>query len=377
MVWCVRMSGRLAVPPLPADGGNAVARDSFLATVATSAMINANRLNSERSNTGNYTKFVVEEKRVAPKDPNRNEFREFSICYYPEDGSIAVYEILDVSAAKRLSAREIVPRHVHLDPETNEPYHALYFDIGSVLHLPYGIVNGAPGPLSEFVITKVPEDLPILQNQLRAAYGNSLRSPVPSRSTVRSRDPGIEQVLDRIRASIMGNGLSAAEYIEHDKIGDLPVTYEKLVRNPPHDPSSVSTHELDVHLGNLGLPVRSADISQLVGAFPSRTKPGTIDYTAFLDGLSPELSEPRREALKKIFNTIDTNKNGVIDLFEVEKFYSRNLPILARFVQGVDKRVSWDNFARIYAGVGLSFADDREFSEYANFIWNKKAHYIV
>eukprot|EP01137_Pigoraptor_chileana_P019051 Opistho-2@79522 len=105
----------------------------------------------------------------------------------------------------------------------------------------------------------------------------------------------------------------------------------------------------------------------------------TIEYDEFLRGVIGEMSEQRKSLVRKAFVKLDANKNGIIELDDIRKFYNAKRhprvvsgectedEIMMQFLNVFDcvvrdGRVSYEEFEEYYEGVSMSIADDRYFA---------------
>jgi len=141
------------------------------------------------------------------------------------------------------------------------------------------------------------------------------------------------------------------------------------------------TDQLDIHLTH-------GHCKELFHAF-DKNSCGHIDYDEFLLQLRGEMNSRRKKAIYQIFDTIDKDKSGVIDMNDLLSSYNaealpdvrakKKTPVeaLKRFIRtfdvgGVpDGRVTRKEFEDYYASLSAGIDSDDEFEETMKSAWSK------
>ena len=122
---------------------------------------------------------------------------------------------------------------------------------------------------------------------------------------------------------------------------------------------------------------------------------GNISYDEFLRGVVGEMNQPRRALVKRAFDKLDKNKNGIVDIDDIKGVYNaKNHPdvklgkkteeeVLSEFLdtfemhyalmhgQGSrDKKIDFDEFIEYYNNVSMSVEDDRYLELMMTNAWN-------
>ncbi|CAH3189991.1 unnamed protein product [Porites evermanni] len=113
---------------------------------------------------------------------------------------------------------------------------------------------------------------------------------------------------------------------------------------------------------------------------------GFLDYGEFSRGFIGEMNELRKSLVRKVFRKLDPNKNGVISLNNMRKFYCtkkhpkvvsgevRESEIEESFLRSFELcenkgQVTYAEFEDYYEGVSLGFASDQEFTAMMRNCW--------
>jgi Ca2+-binding EF-hand superfamily protein len=122
---------------------------------------------------------------------------------------------------------------------------------------------------------------------------------------------------------------------------------------------------------------------------------GNISYDEFLRGVIGEMNQGRQALVRKAFDKLDKNKNGVVEMDDIKDVYNaKNHPdvklgkkseeeVLAEFLdtfelhyalmhpgQRGDKKITFDEFIEYYNNVSMSVEDDRYFELMITNAWN-------
>ena len=121
---------------------------------------------------------------------------------------------------------------------------------------------------------------------------------------------------------------------------------------------------------------------------------GSISYDEFLRMVIGEMNQPRKNLVKRAFDKIDRNRNGIVELDDLKGVYNaKNHPdvklgkkteeeVLSEFLDTFemhysllhpgsrDKRISFDEFIEYYNNVSMSIEDDRYFELMITNAWN-------
>ena len=121
---------------------------------------------------------------------------------------------------------------------------------------------------------------------------------------------------------------------------------------------------------------------------------GSISYDEFLRMVIGEMNQPRKNLVKRAFDKIDKNRNGIVELDDLKGVYNaKNHPdvklgkkteeeVLSEFLDTFemhysllhpgsrDKRISFDEFIEYYNNVSMSIEDDRYFELMITNAWN-------
>ena len=121
---------------------------------------------------------------------------------------------------------------------------------------------------------------------------------------------------------------------------------------------------------------------------------GQISYDEFLRGVVGEMNQPRRNLVKRAFDKLDRNKNGVVELDDIKGVYNAKYhpdvklgkkteeEVLSEFLDTFemhyslshpnsrDKKITFDEFIEYYNNVSMSIEDDRYFELMMTNAWN-------
>jgi len=121
---------------------------------------------------------------------------------------------------------------------------------------------------------------------------------------------------------------------------------------------------------------------------------GNISYDEFLRGVVGEMNQFRKNLVKKAFDKLDANKNGVVEIDDIKGVYNaKNHPdvklgkkteeeVLSEFLDTFelhyalshpgsrDKIITFDEFIEYYTNVSMSVEDDRYFELMMTNAWN-------
>ena len=121
---------------------------------------------------------------------------------------------------------------------------------------------------------------------------------------------------------------------------------------------------------------------------------GTISYDEFLRMVVGEMNQPRRTLVKRAFDKIDRNKNGIVEIDDIKDVYNaKNHPdvklgkkteeeVLSEFLDTFeqhyalnhpgsrDKKITFDEFIEYYNNISMSIEDDRYFELMITNAWN-------
>ena len=136
------------------------------------------------------------------------------------------------------------------------------------------------------------------------------------------------------------------------------------------------------------------EISKLFALF-DRDGSGKVDYDEFLAGVVGEMNDFRVGIVKRVFNKLDKNRNGMVELDDIRNTYNtRNHPdilagkktedeVLAEFLDTFeyhfnllnmnktdDQKVSLEEFIEYYNNISMSIPDDQYFEVMMTNAWN-------
>ena len=121
---------------------------------------------------------------------------------------------------------------------------------------------------------------------------------------------------------------------------------------------------------------------------------GNISYDEFLRMVIGEMNQPRRNLVKRAFDKIDRNRNGIVEIDDLKGVYNaKNHPdvklgkkteeeVLSEFLDTFemhysllhpgsrDKKITFDEFIEYYNNVSMSIEDDRYFELMITNAWN-------
>ena len=121
---------------------------------------------------------------------------------------------------------------------------------------------------------------------------------------------------------------------------------------------------------------------------------GSISYDEFLRMVIGEMNQPRKNLVKRAFDKIDRNRNGIVELDDLKGVYNaKNHPdvklgkktedeVLSEFLDTFemhyallhpgsrDKKITFDEFIEYYNNVSMSIEDDRYFELMITNAWN-------
>lgn len=121
---------------------------------------------------------------------------------------------------------------------------------------------------------------------------------------------------------------------------------------------------------------------------------GTISYDEFLRGVIGEMNTNRKNFVKKAFDKLDKNRNGVVEFDDIKDVYNaKNHPdvklgkkteeeVLSEFLDtfelhyslqhpgSKDRKITLDEFYEYYNNVSMSIDDDRYFELMMTNAWN-------
>lgn len=121
---------------------------------------------------------------------------------------------------------------------------------------------------------------------------------------------------------------------------------------------------------------------------------GQISYDEFLRGVVGQMNPARKQLVKKAFDKLDKNKNGVVEIDDIRGVYNaKNHPdvklgkkteeeVLSEFLDtfemhyalihpgSKDKKITFDEFIEYYNNVSMSIEDDRYFELMMTNAWN-------
>ena len=121
---------------------------------------------------------------------------------------------------------------------------------------------------------------------------------------------------------------------------------------------------------------------------------GSISYDEFLRMVIGEMNHPRKNLVKRAFDKIDRNRNGIVELDDLKGVYNaKNHPdvklgkktedeVLSEFLDTFemhyallhpgsrDKKITFDEFIEYYNNVSMSIEDDRYFELMITNAWN-------
>lgn len=113
---------------------------------------------------------------------------------------------------------------------------------------------------------------------------------------------------------------------------------------------------------------------------------GFLDYGEFSRGFIGEMSELRKSLVRKVFRKLDPNKNGIVNLNNMRKFYCtkkhpkvvsgevKEWEIEQSFLSSFEhcenkEQVTYAEFEDYYEGVSLGFESDQEFTAMMRNCW--------
>lgn len=122
---------------------------------------------------------------------------------------------------------------------------------------------------------------------------------------------------------------------------------------------------------------------------------GRISYDEFLRGVVGEMTPPRVALVRKAFDRLDGNKNGVVELEDLKNIYNAKFhpdvklgkkteeEVLIEFMDTFemhysllhpgsrgDKVITFDEFVEYYNNISMSIEDDRYFELMMTNAWN-------
>lgn len=121
---------------------------------------------------------------------------------------------------------------------------------------------------------------------------------------------------------------------------------------------------------------------------------GQISYDEFLRGVIGEMNKGRKTWVKKAFDKLDKNRNGIVDIDDIKDVYNaKNHPdvklgkkseeeILSEFLDtfemhyalshpdSKDGKITFDEFIEYYNNISMSIDDDRYFELMITNAWN-------
>lgn len=119
-----------------------------------------------------------------------------------------------------------------------------------------------------------------------------------------------------------------------------------------------------------------------------------MSYDEFLRGVIGEMNQNRRNLVKKAFDKLDKNRNGIVELDDIKGVYNaKNHPdvklgkktedeVLSEFLDtfelhyslshpgSKDSKITFDEFIEYYNNVSMSIEDDRYFDLMMTNAWN-------
>jgi Ca2+-binding EF-hand superfamily protein len=121
---------------------------------------------------------------------------------------------------------------------------------------------------------------------------------------------------------------------------------------------------------------------------------GNISYDEFLRMVIGEMNNTRRALVKKAFDKIDKNRNGIVEIDDLKGVYNaKNHPdvklgkkteeeVLSEFLDtfelhysllhpgSKDSKITYDEFTEYYNNISMSIEDDRYFDLMMTNAWN-------
>lgn len=138
-------------------------------------------------------------------------------------------------------------------------------------------------------------------------------------------------------------------------------------------------YELPKLLGDIGVLLNKTEIAEL-SRLLDRNGDGKISYDEFLYHFAPPMSQARIDAINEVFDKIDTNKNGVLEINDLnlrhppeERNSSRQTAkmssnetifqnLIKTFEKNGDGTISRQEFMDYYREMSVNIDDDNHFS---------------
>ena len=156
---------------------------------------------------------------------------------------------------------------------------------------------------------------------------------------------------------------------------------------------TLEPNEFSKALRDYRVKLTEAEGEQLFNIFDIN-QDGNISYDEFLRGVIGEMNAPRKALVKRAFEKLDKNKNGIVELDDIRGVYNAKYhpdvklgkkteeEVLVEFLETFelhysllhpgqkDGKITFDEFIEYYNNVSMSIEDDRYFELMMTNAWN-------
>lgn len=337
------------------------------------------------SNTENaLAKRVRFGARIVTKN-GRDAHRELNGFFFPVDNTITLYEFHQFGT--RSQALPFIQRgcYSHVQGRRKrQPYTLMDIFVGSNLSFATASQSSLPQSVSArpVVVFRVSE----VDDQARQAHlFESCQTLDDKRSIMERLDNPLsdaelqeQEVLDNVQSMVK-------RQLQKRAVKTMMGLGQHFRKIDQSGDGLLDQHELQSALQSYHITIPGETFNHLWDILDVNGD-GFLDYGEFSRGFIGEMNELRKSLVRKVFRKLDPNKNGVISLNNMRKFYCtkkhpkvvsgevKKSEIEESFLRSFELcenkgQVTYAEFEDYYEGVSLGFASDQEFTAMMRNCW--------